>query len=202
MNASDGSREGSRGISSRHSPGAIGSSCWRRCSCPSWPFCPSSSWSTGRRVGSLLVRRDLPDLEAWPPCPRTPVYCVPHTARRRGCLRTASTRVGACTVAPLHRCTVAPLHRCTVAAMQRCSDADGRRSGALFCSRSDGRARRPRQWWLHPRTTCCRGRLCMLWSRGRRTPCLLKLHTPCNNTSGAHSPWSVKPAPKADPSQQ
>jgi hypothetical protein len=78
------------------------------------------------------------------------VRCVPRTARRRGCLRTSSARVGA---------------------VLRCGHAgDSRHSGALFGARPGAVA--------GSYGTGCRMRFCVLCGQRSRPPCLLQLLRP------------------------
>jgi len=61
-------------------------------------------------------------------CPRTPVCCVPRTARRRGCLRIASARVRACTAATTATAVLLAVvlcsPRCLAASLPRCGRSD------------------------------------------------------------------------------
>ena len=96
-------------------------------------------------------------------CPRTPVYCVPRTARRRGCLRTASTP-------DVPDCAAGWMAMAVVLA--RCS-APGRVCSMAGSRTVDGAHR-----------FGCRLRICVLWGHAWRCPCFLELHAP-NGTYAA-----------------
>jgi hypothetical protein len=102
-------------------------------------------------------RRSKQPLVAIDACPRPPVYCVPRTARRRGCLRTVSTP-------ELPFCAAATMVMTVVLA--RCS-APGRVC-SIAGSRTVDSAHR----------FGCRLRICVLWGHAWRCPCLLELHAP------------------------
>jgi hypothetical protein len=106
-------------------------------------------------------------------CPQTlPVYCVPRTARRRGCLRVASTpEVPFCAAGWMAMAVWRVVRR------------------PVGCAQSPGRGRSTAH-------TASAAECGSVSSVARRSPCILELHAPLLDTSGIRA-WRVRWSGKA-----